>query len=288
MTGQRSSSMVRAVSAALLATILSVVALAGVGRAATPASTIGIAKDDGGGKLGWHLRNTNSTGGTHLHFTFGNPTTGFPIVGDWNGDGKDTIGVARPDGGTKLGWYLRNANSTGGANLHFTYGSHTTAFPIVGDWNGDRKDTIGVAKDDGGGKLGWHLRNTNSTGGTNTHFTYGNPDTGYPVVGDWNGDGKTTIGVVRNDGFNHFEWHLRNSNSTGGTHLRFTFGSFGDFPVVGDWNGDGKDTIGIVRDDGLGHLEWYLRNSNSNGGANLRFTYGTATTGFPVAGDWNG
>jgi hypothetical protein len=287
MTDHRSSSVFRA--ATFLATIVSVVALAGVGRAATaPVSTIGMAKDDGGGHLGWHLRNTNTSGGANVHFTFGNPATGFPIVGDWNGDKTDTIGVARPDGGTHLGWYLRNANSTGGTNLHFTFGNHTTAFPIVGDWNGDGKDTIGVAKDDGGGHLGWHLRNSNSTGGTNMHFTYGNPDTGFPVVGDWNGDGKDTIGVVKNDGFNHLEWNLRNTNSTGGTNLRFIFGSVTDFPVVGDWNGNRTDSIGIVRDDGLGHLEWYLRNTNSNGGANLHLTYGTPGTGFPVTGDWNG
>lgn len=44
----------------------------------------------------------------------------------------------------------------------------------------------------------------------------------------------------------------------------------------------------LVRDDTLGNLEWNLRNSNSNGGADKRFTYGSATTGFPVTGDWNG
>jgi hypothetical protein len=252
-------------------------------------STIGVARDDGNDRLGWHLRNSNSTGGTHLHFTFGNPKTGFPIAGDWNGDLKDTIGVARPeDGGTKLGWYLRNSNSTGGTNVHFTFGSPKTGYPVVGDWNGDGKVTVGVVKDDGDGRMGWHLRNSNSSGGTNIHFVYGNVETGLPVVGDWNGDGKDTVGVVRNDGFNHLEWHLRNSNSAGSTNLRFTFGAAFDFPVVGDWNGDGKDTIGIVRDDTLGHWEWNLRNSNSNGGANLRFTYGTPWVSFPVTGDWNG
>ena len=287
MIGQRSRVGIcaAAISAAMIASLLSSSETA---HAATDVSTIGVVRPESSDtKLGWHLRNSNSSGGAHIHFTFGNPQTGFPIVGDWNGDGKDTIGVARPDGGTKLGWYLRNANSTGGANVHFTYGNHETGFPVVGDWNGDGKDTIGVVKDEAG-RLGWNLRNSNSTGGAHIHFTYGSAETGYPVVGDWNGDGKDTVGVVRNDGFNHLEWHLRDSNSSGSTNRRFTFGSIFDFPVVGDWNGDGKDTIGIVRDDTLGNLEWNLRNANSNGGADLRFTYGSATTGFPVTGDWNG
>ena len=288
MNDHRPPGIVRIVALALLTSSFAIIAPHGAARAATPVTTIGLAKDDGGGRLGWHLRNSNSTGGTHLHFTYGNPATGFPIVGDWNGDGKDTIGVARDDGGGRLGWHLRNSNSTGGTHIHFTYGNHATGFPIVGDWNGDGRDTVGVVKDDGGGRLGWHLRNSNSSGGTHVHFTYGSTQSGFPVVGDWNGDGKDTVGLVRNDGFNHLEWHLRNSNSTGGTNLRFTFGSVTDFPVVGDWNGDGKDTIGIIRDDTLGHLEWFLRNNNSNGGAHRHFTFGTPGTGYPVTGDWNG
>jgi hypothetical protein len=149
--------------------------------------------------------------------------------------------------------------------------------------------TIGVARPESSNtKLGWHLRTSNTSGGANIHLTFGNPKTGFPIVGDWNGDGIDTIGLVRNDGYNHLEWHLRNTNTTGGANVHFTFGSVLDFPVVGDWNGDGKDTIGIVRDDTLGNLEWNLRNSNTNGGADLRFTYGSSSTGFPVAGDWNG
>jgi hypothetical protein len=271
-------------------TVASVVASARPGDAAPPLSTIGIVRPESSNtKLGWHLRNSNTTGGAHLHFTFGSPTSGFPIVGDWNDDGKDTIGVARPESSnTKLGWHLRNSNSTGSTNVHFTFGNPKTGFPIVGDWNGDGKDTVGVVKDDGGGTAGWHLRNSNSTGGTNVHFTYSKVETSYPLVGDWDGDGKDTPGVVRNDGFNHLEWHLRNSNTTGGANIRLVFGSVFDFPVVGDWNGDGKDTVGVVRDDSLGNLQWLLRNKNTNGGADLSFTYGSAGTSFPVTGDWNG
>jgi hypothetical protein len=289
MTMAWCASRLRATVATLAATIL-VLVVPGAARGATDVSTVGVVRPESSNtKLGWHLRNSNSSGGAHIHFQFGNPKTDdFPLAGDWNGDGRDTIAVARPESsGTKLGWHLRNSNSTGGADIHFTFGHPETGFPVVGDWNGDGKDTIGVVKDEAG-RLGWNLRNSNSTGGTHVHFTYGTVGQGYPVVGDWNGDGKDTIGVVRNDGFNHFEWHLRNTNTSGGANVKFTFGSIGDFPVVGDWNGDGKDTIGVVRDDTLGNLEWNLRNSNSNGGADKRFTYGSATTGFPVTGDWNG
>ena len=94
--------------------------------------------------------------------------------------------------------------------------------------------------------LYWWLRNSNSPGGTDIPvFSYGSQDNA-PVVGDWNGDGKDTIGVASKSGPTLY-WWLRNSNSPGGTDIPvFSYGSQDNAPVVGDWNGDGKDTIGVV------------------------------------------
>ena len=67
-----------------------------------------------------------------------------PVAGDWNGDGKDKIGVFRPDTGV---FYLDyNGNRT------LDSGDITTSFgmkgdePVAGDWNGDGKDEIGVLR----------------------------------------------------------------------------------------------------------------------------------------------
>ena len=43
-----------------------------------------------------------------------------PIAGDWNGDGKDTIGLYDP---TKAVFYLRNTNDAGYADVSFAYGA---------------------------------------------------------------------------------------------------------------------------------------------------------------------
>ena len=61
-----------------------------------------------------------------------------PVVGDWNGDGTDTIGVFR--NGT---WFLRNSNDPGPVDVAFSWGARSQ-IPVVGDWNGDGTDTIGV------------------------------------------------------------------------------------------------------------------------------------------------
>jgi hypothetical protein len=58
-----------------------------------------------------------------------------------------------------------------------------------------------------------------------------------PVVGDWDGDGTQTLGVVRPSqarDSNHLL--LRNGD---GSVLDYWFGRSGDRILVGDWNADG-------------------------------------------------
>jgi hypothetical protein len=197
---------------------------------------------------------------------FGSPLT--PVTGDWNRDGRTTIGWFR-DGE----WWLRNSNSSGDPHLEFTFG-RAGDIPVVGDWNGDGRTTVGVVRN---GR--WLLRNANSGGGADYDFWYGRAQD-YPIPGDWNGDGRDTPGIVR-DG----EWHLRNSLSGGRGQIVFTYGRVtrGDIPVVGDWNRNGRDTPGILRDG-----DWHLRNSLSGGAGEIVFTYGRVTRGdVPVVGDWD-
>jgi endoglucanase len=53
-----------------------------------------------------------------------------------------------------------------------------------------------------------------------------------PVVGDWNGDGKVTIGVFDSGG----NWLLRNSNSAGPPDITpFHYGLLNWTPVSGNW-----------------------------------------------------
>ena len=106
-------------------------------------------------------------------------------------------------------------------------------------------------------------------------FVYGEP-TDYPVMGDWNGDGIDTPGVVRGN-----SWYLSNTYN-GSVDLSFTYGIAGDVAVVGDWNGDGVDTPGVFR-FGM----WYL--SNTFGGAgDYIFGYAFGFEDLPVVGDWDG
>ena len=66
-------------------------------------------------------------------FGFGPGGLGWkPIVGDYDGDGDETVGLYSPSNGF---FFLRNANSPGAADLTFGYGPANVT-PLVGDWDG--------------------------------------------------------------------------------------------------------------------------------------------------------
>lgn len=83
-------------------------------------------------------------------------------------------------------------------------------------------------------------------------------------------------------------FHLRNSNTTGGAHSTFQYGSSPSswVPLAGDWDGNGTTTVGLFD---RATATFHLRNSNSAGADNVLFRFGTpGTTWVPLAGDWDG
>jgi hypothetical protein len=93
----------------------------------------------------WYLTNERSgqPGSTGGILNFGLPGD-LPVAGDWDGDGRDSVGVFRPSNAM---WYLTNERSgqpgvTGGI-LNFGLPGD---LPVAGDWNGDRRDSPGVKR----------------------------------------------------------------------------------------------------------------------------------------------
>ncbi len=232
----------------------------------TPAiDTAGVFRPNNGAL---YLRNSNSTGYADVQINYG-LAGDYPVVGDWDGDGVDTIGIYR--NGV---FYLRNSNTIGFADIVFSFGSPGDQ-PIAGDWDEDGVDTIGVYRRSNGT---FFLRNSNSAGAPSVSFVLGNPgDVG--IAGDWNGDGKDTTGVFRPS---NGALYLKNTNATGFADIQINYGLPGDRPVTGDWNDDGIDTIGIYRNG-----TFYLRNSNTIGFADLVFYLGNSSD-MPIAGNWDG
>src|SRR5262249_57316432 len=70
------------------------------------------------------------------------------------------------------------------------------------------------------------------------------------LVGDWNGDGRSKIGVVRPNGATAaFSLDTNGNGKFDAGDSVFNFGLPSDRFVIGDWNGDGRAKIGVVRPD---------------------------------------
>jgi hypothetical protein len=145
-----------------------------------------------------------------------------------------------------------------------------------------RNDGTTAIKDGGGNKFGTDpkFNNVSSCSGFLPQNTAAQGYGRYgftPIAGDWNADRTDSIGSVLGNVVS-----LRNSTTSGGADVSFTFGLASDRFISGDWNGDGRDTIGAVRGS-----TFYLRNTNSAGPSDITFQYGSSTDRLLV-GDWNG
>jgi hypothetical protein len=132
------------------------------------------------------------------------------------------------------------------------------------------RKTVGVYDNAGT----WALWNSTSNAADIVGFGFANTT---PVVGDWNGDNKTDVGVY-NKGGNNFL--IRNTSAASGYDI-IGLGWTGVTPVIGDWSGDGRAEVGVYDNAGT----WALWNSTSSSADIVGFGW-TNTT--PVVGDWNG
>ncbi|MFN0016178.1 MAG: FG-GAP-like repeat-containing protein [Saprospiraceae bacterium] len=170
-----------------------------------------------------------------------------PLVGDFNGDGKDDIATFTRGTAADVFVALSDGSKFNGTGLKwhdaFCMGSE---IPLVGDFNGDGKDDIatftrGAAADvfvvlsDGakfnGTSVKWH-----------NSFCVG---TEIPLIGDFNGDGKSDIATFTRGVTADVFVALSDGSKFNGTGLKwhnsFCIGT--EIPQTGDFNGDGKDDI---------------------------------------------
>ena len=235
------------------------------------------------------------------------------LAGDFNGDGRDELALF------KDGEWLLDINGNGvwdRGDLWAKLGQKGD-LPIVGDWDNDGKDDIGIYGREWEGdeealasepglpdpenrlvstpknmpprdeKLGRdRLMQRSVTGKPRSDvidhvFRFGT-ETDQPVAGDFNGDGVSTLGV-----FNNGKWRI-DVNGDGRFSEEedsfFDFGQGGDIAVVGDFNGDGLDEIAVVRGRDL------IVDSNGNGhwDATDRIFEIEGEAGQVVVGDFDG
>ncbi|MGJ9528718.1 gamma-glutamylcyclotransferase [Actinotignum sp. GS-2025a] len=167
-------------------------------------------------------------------------------------------------------YFFKDSLTGGNADRDMYYGrDHDVVF--TGDWNGDRRDTVGVNRG-----AQFFVKNSFESGPADIEYVYGNPDDEF-LIGDWDGDGIDTVMLRRGNQF-----FVRNSHSSGGADSSFTFGQPGDEIVAGDWDGDGIDTLAIRRGN------TFVVSSALGSEENMTsFTYGRDSDTL-YTGDWDG
>ena len=241
------------------------------------------------GNAGYFIQEYNRNGywdGGDRFQTFGY-STDTPIIGDWNGDGKDEIGVHRAVG--NAGYFILDYNGNGYWDAGDTYSifGYATDTPIVGDWDGLGKDEIGVHR--AVGNAGYFIQDFNGNGywdGGDRYFEFGY-GTDTPIIGDWNGNGTDNIGVHRNvGGAGYFIQDYDDNGSWDGEDRYFEFGYGTDTPIIGDWDDTGDDEIGVHRE--VGNAGYFIQDYSSNGswdGEDRFFEFGYYDD-IPIIGNW--
>jgi len=118
--------------------------------------------------------NDGGLGAADFSFLFGNPGDK-PFIGDFNGNGQDTIGLHRESTGLV---YFRNTNTQGTADNQFIFGDPGDRL-IAGDWNGNGIDSPGVFRPS---TTTTYLRYQNSQGNADESWNVGE-SSWLPVAG---------------------------------------------------------------------------------------------------------
>ncbi|MGI8614049.1 MAG: peptidoglycan DD-metalloendopeptidase family protein [Nocardioidaceae bacterium] len=186
-------------------------------------------------------------------------------------------------GDTSYGRYIVVDHGNGWSTL---YAHLDTQWVVPGQWV-DQGDYVGLVG--GTGNItGPHLHFEERLNGTDqwayfhrTQLTYNTTITSQdcgdvPVVGDWNGDRTSDVGIFRRNATSAFWRRLPD-----GTGEKVTMGAPTDVPLTGDWNGDGNSDVGVWSRP---TKTFTLRSSS---GDLTTFAFGKVKD-IPITGDWNG
>jgi len=234
---------------------------------------------------------SSEVAGSIAPFGFG---SGFAVTltGDWDGDGRDTLGLYDP---RDRRFYLRNTLTAGAPDLWTVPIGPFGGIPYVGDWNGDGVDEFGVytpttRKFIFADRNGQPMR---------PPVAFGDYDD-LPLIGNWDGrDLDDEIGVYRparrifNRRLDPAEPPLdatpgelasrqRRLGSVVEVNRTLTtvLGRDGDVPLAGYFDGDGSEDIGVFR---AADRTFYLQ--TAVGIEPLAYGNRSST---PVIGDWDG
>jgi hypothetical protein len=164
-------------------------------------------------------------------------STDVPFMGDWDGDGVDTLALYRRSSNQVI-WTNSNSNGTYSAR---SVANITAAqgIPVRGDWDGNGTDGFAI----------YDVSNRTFTfyqsmaGAAFASQDFGN-NGDLPVSGDWNNDSSDGFGVYR-PSTQEF-WLCDTIGGAPSLHTA-SAGNPGDVPLSGKWPGQSQWSIGLYR-----------------------------------------
>jgi hypothetical protein len=240
--------------------------------------------DGGVDGIGWYQPSTASFGrrteaGSPLPaVSFGEADADtVPVAGDWDGDGRDTLGLwSRAD----ATFALLDGEGSVAEKVRFGEPGRQGVWPNAGDLAGDGHDTLGLY-DQADGTFVVLV----DDGVASAPVALGEPgrSDARPVVGDWDGDGRDGLGL-----FHQRDGEVLRVDDEGEKLAPATATAHGRkvLPLAGDWDGDGRDEVGVLR---RGEQAAELpRPTPDDADAVWRVEIEGGADVLPVAGDWNG
>jgi hypothetical protein len=174
-----------------------------------------------GDKSTWYW--LGSVDGLQHGYVFGQ-NGDFVAPGDYDGDGKADFAIQRNNGGGVAAFYI---HQSGGGDPVYLFGTPTDVI-VPGLYDSDCKTDIATIRGSGGA-IFWNIRN--SSDGSYSAYLFGSSATDFGTQGDYDGDGKTDIGVWRpnvDPSQDFFYW----KRSSDGVQGAFEWGANGDYPVA--------------------------------------------------------
>ena len=189
-----------------------------------------------------------------------------PLTGDFNGDGRSDVALLRHNSG----WATMPV-AFGNANGSWTITNHgigdfagwatvDNVRPLTGDFNGDGRSDVALLRQNSGWATmpvafgnadgSWTITNH----GIGDFAGWATVDNVQPLIGDFNNDGRTDVGLLRqNSGWATLPIAFANGNGTW-TIANHGVGDFAGWatlsnvrPLTGDFNGDGRSDVALLR-----------------------------------------
>ena len=176
----------------------------------------------------WYVKRSSERYATYFQVQWG-ARGDVPVPGDYDGDGKGDLALWRPSTGEWL--ILRSHMNYSTSHPFIVRWGSSGDRPVVGDYDGDGMSDVAVWR--GAATATWHLLLSSGEllESKARVLSWGSTSTGdQPVVGDYDGDGKTDLTVRRGT---TGVWHVSRSSKNFTMSLTIDIGDYNaqDIPL---------------------------------------------------------